>query len=84
MSYFTQAIQNGSFRKLKDSVALMKAFAGSTCPSAAQYLDVCYLQSAFQNHKKRSTPYYMTLLAYAAVHKKKQMVKFLLEKGARK
>ena len=62
----------------------MKAHAGSVFSSAEKCLDVCYLQSVPKTDREEHTLYYMTLLAYAAVHKQKGMVKYLLEKGASK
>ena len=81
---FTQAIKSGSFRKLKDSVEVMKTHAGSTCTGIEEYLNVCYLQSVVLTRGKKPTLYYMTLLSHAAVQKKKEMIKYLLERGASK
>lgn len=51
-----------------------------------KYLDVCCLQSVVTTHNSMTQPtlHYMTLLAHAAVHRQKEMVKYLLEKGASK
>ena len=78
--FFTQAIKNGSLRKLEDSIKTMTSVADS----GMNYLDVCYLQSAIVTHMQEPVLYYMTLLAHAAVNKQKGMVKYLLEKGASK
>lgn len=48
------------------------------------YLDVCYLQTAISPHRKETTVFYMTLLAYAVVQKQQKMVAILLESGASK
>ena len=61
---------------------VMKAHAGSRYPGTGKYLDVCYLQSVITMAKPAF--YYMTLLAHAAVHKQKEMVKYLLRMGASK
>ena len=79
----TQAIKNGSLRKLEDSVKVMKTHADLTCPKGEKFfLNVCYLQSVAISYKEKPTLYYMTLLAHAAVNKQKKMVKYLLDSGA--
>ena len=79
-----QSISIGSLRKLEDSVKVMKSHAGLTCPGVKKYLNVCYLQSAIDTQIGEPTLYYMTLLAHAAVNKRKGMVKYLQESGASK
>ena len=81
---YTQAITKGSLRKLEDSVNVMKTHAGSQHPGTEKYLDVCSLQSVAVTNREKPILYYMTLLAYAAIHKRKGMIKYLLEKGASK
>ena len=61
---------------------VMRTHAGSDYPSVEKYLDVCYLRSVVITDIEDPTLYYMTLLAHAAIHKQKGMVKYLLEKGA--
>ena len=47
-----------------------------------KYLDVCRLQTTFAPRNTGTTCFYMTLLAHAVVHKKREMAEILLEKGA--
>ena len=63
---------------------MMKEHAESLHSGAEKYLDVCYLQSVVKTDGEEPILYYMTLLACAAVHRQKEMVKYLLEKGASK
>lgn len=84
VSMIMQVIKNGSLRKLKDSLLVMKRYASSLpYPGVDNYLDICYLQSVEITHNNPIN-YYMTLLAHAAVQKRKEMVKYLLEIGASK
>ena len=64
----------------------MRLHSVSDYAGVGRFLDVCYLQSVVTTHTKMIEPtlHYMTLLAHAAVHNQKEMVKYLLEKGARK
>ena len=78
-----QAIEHGNMTKMKDSIHEMKEAAG-TCPGSEDYLDVHYLQSVVSKRKGRSTLYYMTLLAYSAIHNQKGMMELLINEGASK
>lgn len=69
-----KAIEHGSQRRLKDSIENMKNCA----TDETEFLDVCYLQFAVSFSERKRTSYYMTLLAHAAVHGQKDMVKELL------
>lgn len=79
--YVTQAIERGNFKKMKDSIQKMKEVAGA-CPSADDYLDVYYLQSVVSKRKGKRTLYYVTLLAYSAIHNEKGMLELLISEGA--
>lgn len=68
---------------MKDSIREMKEAAG-TCPGSEDYLDVHYLQSIVSKRKGRSTLYYMTLLAFSAIHNQKGMMELLINEGASK
>lgn len=76
-----QAIEHGNFAKLKDCIQMMKETAG-TCPGVEDYLDVYYLQSIVSKRKGQRTLYYMTLLAYTAIHNQKGMMEMLINEGA--
>lgn len=67
--------------KLKDSMCKMKETAG-TCPSTDDYLDVYYLKSVVSKRKGKRTLYYITLLAYSAIHNEKGMMEILIDEGA--
>lgn len=66
---------------MKDSIHMMKEAAG-TCPGVEDYLDVYYLQSVVSKRKGQRTLYYMTLLAYSAIHNQKGMMEMLIDEGA--
>ena len=63
---------------------VLKMHAASGGLGVKNCLDVCYLQSVEIAHSEQPAYYYMTLLAHAAVHKQKEMMKFLLKNGASK
>ena len=52
--------------------------------SKEDYLDVCYFQSVWSPNARKNTVYCMTLLAYAAVQRNKNMMDVLIEYGASK
>ena len=60
---------------------MMKEAAG-TCPGVEDYLDVYYLQSIVSKRKGQRTLYYMTLLAYSAIHNQRGMMEILIDEGA--
>ena len=76
-----QAIERGNFVKMKDAIHMMKQVAGM-CPGVDDYLDVAYLQSVVSKRKGQRTLFYVTLLAYSAIHNQKSMIDFLIEEGA--
>lgn len=75
---------------LKDLMKSMKVAYECKCgdhgptSSCGKYLDVCSLCSTVSRHRKKQTYYYMTLLSYAAVNKRMNMVGILLEDNAGK
>ena len=75
-----KAIEHGSQRRLKDSIENLKRSAADE----TKCLDVCHLQFTVSFSERKRTSYYMTLLAFAAVHGQKDMVKELLENKASK
>ena len=49
-----------------------------------RYLDVCIRQVVVSRHKRVRCYYYMSLMAYAAIHSQKAIVDLLINKKASK
>lgn len=66
---------------MKDSIQKMKESAEAS-HSKDDFLDVYYLQSVISKRKGKRTLYYITLLAYCAIHNQKGMMEVLIKEGA--
>ena len=53
-------------------------------PRSNRYLDICCLHYEMSLSNRKRTFYFMTLLAYASIHGRKDMVQELIKSGARK
>ncbi len=73
LTLYLQAITNGNFGKLEDSIKKMKHH------DVDKYLDVHSPQSVDLIQTKETVEYYMTLLAHAGVLNRKEMVEFLVQ-----
>ena len=76
-----QAIERGNLTKMMDSIHKMKEVA-RTCTNHDDYLDIYYLQSVVSKRKGKRTLYYVTLLAYSAIHNQRGMMEYLISEGA--
>lgn len=84
----SQAIENGNENKFSSALASMSAaLLSDDCPEtsrglSSRYLDICIRQVVVSKHKRVRCYYYMSLLAYAAIHNQTAIVDILIKKNA--
>ena len=86
--YIMQAIENGNVKKFTSAIDSMHTAVQSAEDTRSmlalrsRYLDICIRQVVVSRHKRVRCYYYMSLMAYAAIHSQKAIVDILIDMKA--
>ena len=81
-----QAIECGNMKKFSSTLDGISAVT-DTYPRSQfsnRYFDLCLGQSVVSRHTRLRCTFFMSLMAYAAIHNQKEMVELLINKKASK